>query len=63
MKKSILNLVGAQELSKNEQKNVNGGKQYCGPTFDGYASCPTGTCCMRNGTFSDKGVCEPCLIF
>ncbi|NHN26671.1 hypothetical protein FIA58_013380 [Flavobacterium jejuense] len=25
MKKSILNLVGAQELSKKEQKGVNGG--------------------------------------
>ena len=26
MKKSILNLKGAQELSKNEQKKVSGGK-------------------------------------
>ena len=26
MKKSILNLKGARELSKNEQKTVNGGK-------------------------------------
>lgn len=25
MKKSILNLAGAQELSKAEQKNINGG--------------------------------------
>lgn len=31
MKKSILNLAGAQELSKNEQKEVNGGaKVFCG---------------------------------
>jgi len=27
MKKLILNLKGAQELSKNEQKKVNGGKR------------------------------------
>ena len=29
MKKSILNLKGAQELSKNEQKAVNGGVTFC----------------------------------
>ncbi|WP_298119263.1 hypothetical protein [Flavobacterium sp.] len=30
MKKSILNLVGAQKLTKSEQKEVNGGAQnYC----------------------------------
>jgi len=61
MKKSILNLVGSQELSKEEKKNVIGGKQYCGPVLNGYASCPSGTCCMRNGQFSDKGVCELCI--
>lgn len=27
MKKSLLNLKGAQELSKNEQKNIAGGKR------------------------------------
>ncbi len=30
MKKSIFNLVGVQELSKNEQKNIAGGKQFKG---------------------------------
>lgn len=39
MKKSILNLKGAQELSKNEQKAVNGGKrrivQICYCPFEG----------------------------
>lgn len=29
MKKSILNLEGVQVLSRNEQKNVNGGKKNC----------------------------------
>lgn len=31
MKKSILNLVGTQELTKGEQKSVNGGyvRMYC----------------------------------
>lgn len=33
MKKSILNLKGAQELSKNEQKSIQGGKVDCGYNF------------------------------
>jgi len=28
MKKSILNLAGAQELTKNEQKSINGGLKH-----------------------------------
>lgn len=30
MKKSILNLKGAQELTKTEQKTIQGGKADCG---------------------------------
>jgi hypothetical protein len=52
MKKSILNLNGALELSKKEQKTINGGKQFCGPVIgpDGevYPTCPPGTCCRNN---------------
>jgi len=33
MKKTMLNLKGAQELSKNEQKKINGGKR--GPNVCG----------------------------
>lgn len=33
MKKSILNLKGAQELSKNEQRSIQGGKVDCGYNF------------------------------
>ncbi|MFD2908875.1 hypothetical protein ACFSX9_09005 [Flavobacterium ardleyense] len=44
MKKSILNLTGAQELSKNEQKSVSGGRLRCN---DG-SNCPNGQCCSRN---------------
>lgn len=41
MLKNILNLEGAQELSKNEQKVVKGGLR-CG--VDGY--CPGDTVCV-----------------
>lgn len=33
MKKSILNLAGAKELTKNELKNINGGKLICNGTL------------------------------
>ncbi|WP_189337072.1 hypothetical protein [Flavobacterium laiguense] len=29
MLKNILNLEGAQKLTKNEQKSINGGRPYC----------------------------------
>lgn len=48
MKKSILNLVGAQELSKNEQKSVNGGRKSCNSNN----SCGPDQCCSR-------GICYP----
>ena len=51
MKKSILNLSGAQELSKNEQKAVSGGKKECRGyiSMEGWVpgTCPTGTCCVN----------------
>lgn len=43
MKKSILSLKGAQELSKNEQKGINGGIDHCMAN-----QCSSGSkCCLR----------------
>jgi bacteriocin-like protein len=48
MKKSILNLAGAQELSRKELKNISGGIKYlpCGAvcTMVGNAGCKSGKC-------------------
>ena len=59
MKKSILNLVGAQQLSRNEQKRVNGGgpgprcinDSDCEANYSQYgALCVMGRCYMgQNG--------------
>ncbi|WP_445709767.1 hypothetical protein [Flavobacterium sp.] len=50
MKKSILNLVGTQELTKVDQKNIMGGKVllasfpcYCNNVFK--KNCDTVACC------------------
>jgi hypothetical protein len=50
MLKSILKLEGAQKLSKDEQKSINGGRIACDATH----LCPTGQCCV-------KGTCWVCL--
>ncbi|MCF6306339.1 MAG: hypothetical protein L3J09_00105 [Flavobacteriaceae bacterium] len=46
MLKNILNLEGAQQLSKKEQSSINGGKAFCqhcnggnGGACDGYGNC------------------------
>lgn len=52
MKKSILNLAGAQELSKKEQKNVNGGIGSCLNR-----PCPTGYCCVNTLCYRTLGGC------
>ena len=51
MLKNILNLEGAQQLSKKDQKEINGGlKIYRGscetPEGGGAIVCPTGTSCV-----------------
>lgn len=49
MKKSILNLEGAQELTRKEQKSVNGGRVLCFPDIthpEGYP-CPPNQCCVQ----------------
>ncbi|WP_445456748.1 hypothetical protein [Flavobacterium sp. HNIBRBA15423] len=51
MKKSILNLQGAQELSKKEQKSVNGGRRACNLNLPN-AGCGSNECCS-------KGICYP----
>jgi hypothetical protein len=42
MLKNILNLKGAQKLTKNEQKSINGGRMACDATH----LCPAGQCCI-----------------
>lgn len=42
MLKNILNLEGAQKLTKKEQKSINGGRMFCDET----RLCPTGQCCI-----------------
>ena len=44
MLKNILNLEGAQQLTKSEQKSINGGRIYC----DAQHFCPPGSCCSGN---------------
>lgn len=46
MLKNILNLEGAQQLSKNEQKSINGGLINCAHDHN---ICPTGQCCKSIG--------------
>ncbi|MES2812952.1 MAG: hypothetical protein V4670_10825 [Bacteroidota bacterium] len=65
MLKNILNLEGAQQLSNNEQKAINGGKQFCEATTD--YSCPPGYCCKAIGSYCVKndgsqGLCSAPLM-
>ena len=48
MLKNILKLDGAQQLSKNEQKEINGGKINCA---NNHNICPTGQCCKTPGNY------------
>jgi hypothetical protein len=49
MLKNILNLDGAQELTRNEQKSINGGRRKCGwPN-----ACPNGVPCCDDGYCKD----------
>lgn len=50
--KSILKVEGAQKLTKNEQKSIQGGVA-C--RRDG--SCPAGSYCATSGPF--EGLCRP----
>lgn len=52
MLKNILNLDGALQLSKNEQKSINGGKIGCRETTN--TSCPSGYCCSATGGYCIK---------
>ena len=57
MKKSILNLVGAQELSKNTQKEIVGGRRL-EDAIDGGASFP----CYCNHVFKKNCDTIQCCI-
>lgn len=51
MLKNILNLDGAQQLSQNEQKEINGGRKLFKGTCDNPVGgsvlvCPQGTVCV-----------------
>ena len=65
MKKSILNLAGAQELSKKEQKNINGGVTYAcaisGCIGSSGTNCPTGYTKLTSAGVCPKGWCCPML--
>ena len=50
--KTLKELKGAKELSKNDQKALNGGKRQCRQTAP---YCPVGSECIN-------GVCERILI-
>ena len=52
MLKNILNLDGALQLSKDEQKAINGGRIGCRATTN--TSCPSGYCCKYNGGYCIK---------
>lgn len=66
MLKNILGLAGAEQLSKNEQKSINGGiilpcvdsEIVC--TGIGNAACPRGQGCFLLGSESDAAICQ-CL--
>jgi hypothetical protein len=51
MLKNILNLDGAQQLSKNEQKEINGGRKACNNNLPN-AGCGPNECCS-------VGICKP----
>lgn len=57
MLKNILNLEGAQQLSKNEQSSINGGKLACrtgcyshdvGDTCHNHSDCTEPSTCVSN---------------
>ncbi len=63
MLKNILKLNGAQQLSKNEQKSINGGLAHCPPPG---GVCGPGYCCSapnNNGACikigGGQGLCYP----
>ncbi len=68
MKKSILNLVGSQELSKKELKATLGGRPPFGPCTDsnivctnvGNSGCPVGQGCYLQDPDSNYAICQ-CL--
>jgi hypothetical protein len=47
MIKNILNLEGAQQLSNNEQKVINGGRKACNFNLPNYG-CGANECCSGN---------------
>ncbi|WP_164974437.1 hypothetical protein [Flavobacterium amnicola] len=57
MLKNILNLDGAQQLSNNEQKEINGGLRIYRSCEDATAICPEGKECIGFDT-AGKIICR-----
>ena len=55
MLKNILNLNGAQQLSKKEQNAINGGAQLCGPEDCNESGCDFGCFDCLSKTYSCPG--------
>ena len=60
--KKLLNLSGAQKLSKEEQQTISGGAAYpCAPGQD-FVIIPLGpTSCVANGGVWQSNLCYYCL--
>lgn len=59
MLKNISNLKGAQELSKNEQKSISGGKACFNPSHQACSNvvgCPVNEICLLD-TITQNGIC------
>jgi hypothetical protein len=54
MLKKILNLKGAQEISRSEQKNINGG----GPGNHQICCNPASACCVVNPKYPQYSSCQ-----
>jgi hypothetical protein len=52
MLKNILNLEGAQKLTKNEQKSINGGA----PVYCQRSQCDTNQACS-SGAYCEQKIC------
>jgi hypothetical protein len=64
MLKNILNLEGVKEISKNEQKQVNGGMLPEGCYFEIISGLTQAECLAEGGRYTSAGycrilVCEP----
>jgi hypothetical protein len=55
--KTLKELKGVKTLSKQEQKQINGGVYACGSGYQ----CPTGWCCPTAYTTPGTFACQRCI--